>query len=229
MSCLGDLSTPECEQKGEHSTHVSLCLYLLLHNLRADECSLAGAASMVGVASLWMSATRSSGRELKGFAYEIIMRQLALLLPTAIVTATAAAKLSAKEGLPKLLQGAGWVVLATSLILPFMGVNQHQHQHSKLLSLFLAFCPLFVILSISTEGLFYVAYSSVLVLWVEVEAAVKSASIAKGNMQQLETMKQQVQNGQKGSPRIYIPRVDDVRIALFFLFFVQVGFFGTGK
>ena len=32
--------------------------------------------------------------------------------------------------------------------------------------------------------------------------------------------------GRKGDYRM---RVDDVRIALFFLFFVQVAFFGTGK
>ena len=32
--------------------------------------------------------------------------------------------------------------------------------------------------------------------------------------------------GRKGGYRM---RVDDVRIALFFLFFVQVAFFGTGK
>lgn len=29
--------------------------------------------------------------------------------------------------------------------------------------------------------------------------------------------------------RGYVPSLEDVRIALFFLFFVQVGFFGTGK
>lgn len=37
--------------------------------------------------------------------------QLALLLPTVFVTASAATKLANKEGLPRLLQVAGWVLL----------------------------------------------------------------------------------------------------------------------
>ncbi|KAG6917063.1 hypothetical protein DXG01_004035 [Tephrocybe rancida] len=80
---------------------------------------------------------------------------------------------------------------------------------------FLGFGPCFVILSNSVEGLFYVIYSSVLVAWVVVE------SIIRNGMKPMAT--------ESKSPKVYQFRPDDLRIALFFLFFVQVGFFGAGK
>jgi phosphatidylinositol glycan class N len=99
-----------------------------------------------------------------------------------------------------------------SILLPFVNGDRHQHEHSKMLALFLAACPLFVLLSISTEGLFYAAYAAVLFLWLAVETAVRGP-VEKANEE----------------AAVYRPRMEDVRIALFFLFFVQVGFFGTGK
>ncbi len=81
---------------------------------------------------------------------------------------------------------------------------------ARLLILFLTFAPCFVILSISAEGLFYAAYCATLVVWIEVETKLRP-----------QTLKDRAQP--------YVPSKDDVRIALFFLFFVQVAFFGTGK
>jgi phosphatidylinositol glycan class N len=89
----------------------------------------------------------------------------------------------------------------------------------KLLTIFLAFCPCFVILSICAEGLFYLTYCATLVTWVEVECAVRSASEGEGR-------KIEERQSVEG---VYHPRTDDIRIALFFLFFVQIAFFGTGK
>lgn len=79
---------------------------------------------------------------------------------------------------------------------------------------FLAFGPCFVLLSISVEGLFYVAYSTTLAAWINVETSLNSAP-GKGKQSQ-------------GASQ-YRFQPDDIRRALFFLFFVQVGFFGTGK
>jgi phosphatidylinositol glycan class N len=103
--------------------------------------------------------------------------------------------------------------------------NVHVHEQSKILSLFLAFCPLFVILSISTEGLFYVTYSTILVLWIAVETS--SRPVSQGTMKQLDS--QDKLRVKRTVISVYRPQADDLRIALFFLFFVQVGFFGTGK
>jgi len=95
----------------------------------------------------------------------------------------------------------------------------------RLLTYFLAFCPCFVILSISAEGLFYVSYCTTLYLWTLVE---EDARLEK-------TKYRTMTNEDDGDSKYgsgWNPRrlsLDDVRIALFFLFFVQVGFFGTGK
>ncbi|PBK89805.1 WD40 repeat-like protein [Armillaria gallica] len=83
---------------------------------------------------------------------------------------------------------------------------------SKILMYFLVFGPCFVILSISVEGMFYVAYSMTLLCWIEVESSLRNAQPSKPE-----------------NAQVYRFQVDDLRIVLFFLFFVQVGFFGTGN
>ena len=92
---------------------------------------------------------------------------------------------------------------------------------------FLGFGPCFVILSISEEGLFYAAYSVTLVFWIQVERIVRL-----GNRRDT-THRPRDRNSANGNAvqraGEYSFQWDDVRIALFFLFFVQVGFFGTGK
>lgn len=126
--------------------------------------------------------------------------------------------------------------LASSALLPVLFPFRSLPREAKLLTLFLAFAPCFVILSICAEGLFYVAYCATLLVWVEVETAVRKAQEEsythdvqrKADVRQEDTVKTDEDKGKsrKGGYRI---RVDDVRIALFFLFFVQVAFFGTGK
>ena len=75
----------------------------------------------------------------------------------------------------------------------------------------MAFAPLFVILSISVEGLFYASYALTIYLWTIVEPRFAKSSIA---------------SSKDGYRHL---QLDDLRIAIFFLFFTQVAFFGTGK
>ncbi|KAH9916426.1 Phosphatidylinositolglycan class N-domain-containing protein [Epithele typhae] len=62
----------------------------------------------------------------------------------------------------------------------------------------------FVWLAIAAEGLFYVTFSLTLTTWVEVKAALRQTAAQK-------------------------PRAEDLRIAVFFLLFVQVAAFGAGN
>jgi len=91
-----------------------------------------------------------------------------------------------------------------------------------------------VILSISVEGLFFLSYSALLVVWVEVEVAIRSPT------PQTDTTNTADAGGTNEAATIgktmttmrvvrYQPKADDLRISLFFLFFVQVAFFGTGN
>lgn len=106
--------------------------------------------------------------------------------------------------------------------MPFTLRQKKLHPDTRTTALFLGFCVCFVILSISTEGLFFLMYSGTLYMWTHVEAALyKSRSTtshtnAKVNVKRREDSDHQI-------------RADDIRIAVFFLFFVQLAFFGTGK
>ena len=146
------------------------------------------------------------------------------------ITASSVKSLQAKLGLPIINQTLAWALLGMSAnqlisgvdliinlpvissIYPFISKAQHNTPASRIISLFLGFGVCFVILSISVEGLFYAAFTCNLLLWIEVEVLVRS-------------------QGAEAIPseQGYKFRTDDIRIALFFLFFVQVAFFGTGK
>ena len=114
--------------------------------------------------------------------------------------------------------------LALSSALPFFSRVEGHTKYSKILMYFLGFGPCFVILSISVEGLFFVAYSFTLIAWIRVE------EINRQGTQPLRVHNGGTERSLSQTPPItYQFHLDDLRIALFFLFFVQVGFFGTGK
>ncbi|KAL6308835.1 PigN-domain-containing protein [Sparassis latifolia] len=143
-----------------------------------------------------------------------VIFQCLLIIASMIITTSSASNLRAKSGLPPLNQISGWLIFLVASVFPFTRLAQTYHNPvAKILTFFLAFSVCFVILSISVEGLFYCAFSATLLLWIEVEAAVRQSHT--------DTIPQDA-----GS---YRPRADDLRIAVFFLFFVQVAFFGTGN
>lgn len=81
---------------------------------------------------------------------------------------------------------------------------------------FLAFSPIFVILTISYEGLFYVVFCLTLVAWVRLEHRTRAHSAAGGAV--VDTA---------GPHRALV--LEDARTALFFFFLLQVAFFSTGN
>jgi GPI ethanolamine phosphate transferase 1 len=134
-------------------------------------------------------------------------------------------------GLPAQNQIAGWVLLGPSLlnsrinalqislvissITPCITRRFQRTATSKFLTWFLALGSCFTILSISVEGLFYASFSSTLFVWVIAESVVRHDQPPSFKVQP--------------TRKSYEFQADDLRVALFFLFFVQVGFFGTGK
>ncbi|OAX38080.1 PigN-domain-containing protein [Rhizopogon vinicolor AM-OR11-026] len=145
-------------------------------------------------------------------AGKVSVVQVSFIVLMMAITASSVKSLQAKQGLPIINQTLAWVVLVVSSIYPFISQAQHHTPASRIVSLFLGFGVCFVILSISVEGLFYAAFTCNLLLWIEVEAAVRLNGA-----------------GAVSSKQGYEFRTDDIRIALFFLFFVQVAFFGTGN
>ncbi|KZT00391.1 alkaline phosphatase-like protein [Laetiporus sulphureus 93-53] len=151
-------------------------------------------------------------RNQKQRAFRAIIACL-LLVVSMLVTYSSASSLRARAGLPRINQVLGWVLFLTASVLPFFIRAHNMNPKNKILIFFMAFSVCFVLLSISVEGLFYCAFSATLLLWIEIEAAVRQV--------EHESSSKDLQ--------AYKPRPDDLRIAVFFLFFVQVAFFGTGK
>lgn len=160
-----------------------------------------------------------------------------------VVTTISVWSLSHKRGLPIINQFLGWTLLGmsrqpfrsdlclTTMIsvvssaLPFFLKLSKATPESRILMLFLGFSVCFVILSISSEGLFYGCYAFTLITWIEAETALRAHKYESV----LGESDNKAQVGLSATMETYRPQADDLRIAVFFLFFVQVGFFGTGK
>ncbi|KAI9457866.1 Phosphatidylinositolglycan class N-domain-containing protein [Boletus coccyginus] len=164
----------------------------------------------IGTTQTWPS---DSGPGFKNRRFSALF-QAGLLIATMAVTAGSVVSLQAKSGLPYRNQVAAWSLLVISSLYPFVSQVQHSSPRSKIMAFFLAFSVCFVLLSISIECLFYSAFTFNLLLWIDVEATVRKTLSVNGS------------TPKKDSYRF---QADDVRIALFFLFFVQVAFFGTGN
>ncbi|KAF8919551.1 Phosphatidylinositolglycan class N-domain-containing protein [Mucidula mucida] len=135
--------------------------------------------------------------------------QVLLIVLAMVITTSSVRSLQAKTGLPWINQISGWIVFTVSSLLPFVSRVSHSSPTTKILMTLLGLGPCFIILAISVEGLFFAAYSITLLAWVDVEAALRPA--------------------RPGQSSVYHFQADDLRIVLFFLFFIQVGFFGTGN
>jgi len=133
--------------------------------------------------------------------------------------------------------------LVTSLTVPFLHALQPtDHYLHRLNVIFLAFSPIFVILTISYEGLFYFTFYITLVTWVRLEHKIHAftTTITTGDsqtngpagrpnsLQSSPTTGQTLSVFQEGDTHRALT-LSDARIALFFLFLLQSAFFSTGN
>ena len=124
-----------------------------------------------------------------GLSRAILGVQIGLIALAMFVTYSSVASLQAKAGLPLGTQVLGWVVLVASLVLPFAhGLQPNNHYLHRLAVIFLTFAPMFIILTISYEGLFYFAFSCTLISWVRMEHRVYRATLPRH-------IQQEIQNG----------------------------------
>ncbi|OJT08761.1 GPI ethanolamine phosphate transferase 1 [Trametes pubescens] len=137
--------------------------------------------------------------------------------------------LQEKWPVPRLYRFLGWCTFLAGIVTPFVYPAPRSNPHGRVLSFFLGFGVCFVWLTIRAEGLFYIAYSLTLGLWVEVESALRPYTLAKDALQPVTAAKAAETAEHAKDASTYRPHADDLRIAVFFLLFVQVAFFGTGK
>ncbi|KAK6397094.1 hypothetical protein LTR65_007593 [Meristemomyces frigidus] len=134
-------------------------------------------------------------------------------------------------------------VQLASLIVPFLHALQpRDHYLHRLAVIFLAFGPVFIILTISYEGLFYFAIAITLVSWVRLEHRVQehfasSPASENGRAPSLEITNPLEPAMSAASDREAAPKsedyrsltLSDARICLFFLYMLQSAFFSTGN
>lgn len=110
--------------------------------------------------------------------------------------------------------------------------NNDNYLH-RLVVIFLTCAPTFVILTISYEGLFYVAFWVTLVAWVRLEYEVYTKSTSKVKVAvEIASRNGAAETRQVPSqaPNPYRPlTLADARVALFFFVFLQSAFFSTGN
>ncbi|MCJ1331971.1 Glycosyl phosphatidyl inositol anchor synthesis [Thelotrema lepadinum] len=174
----------------------------------------------------------------------IIGVQSGLILLAMAVTRSSITSLQAKKGLPLGNQIVGWIVLVLSLSLPFLHRKYPKtHYVHRLAIIFLTFSPLFVILTISYEGMFYLSFCITLVAWVRLEHHIYTFQTRqepspaeplpqpKPLNEAISSAAKQIQSPNEGADHHEYRslRLSDTRIALWFFFFLQSAFFSQGN
>ena len=178
-----------------------------------------------------------------GLSRSLMGVQVGLVALAMVVTRSSMASLSARQGLPLGTQVVGWITLVASLVVPFLhAFNPKDHYLHRLAVIFLAFGPLFIILTISYEGLFYVAISITLLSWVRLENRIHRAQTSSSTSAPSQPLKDELSNPLAPALSAAKDReealasgdyrsltMSDARICLFFLFLLQSAFFSTGN
>ncbi|KAI9795027.1 MAG: Glycosyl phosphatidyl inositol anchor synthesis [Peltula sp. TS41687] len=180
------------------------------------------------------------------FSRTVLGLQIGLTTLASIIAPTSAESLQDKEGLPLGNQVVGWIVLGmryhyigdhhpttnistvSSLLVPFLHILEPNHHYiHRLMIIFQTFAPTFIILTISYEGFFYLAFWIHLILWARMEHQIYKPNNPQVPKQPVPKNQQQQQQPLQQSYRPLT--LSDTRIALFFLFYIQSAFFSTGN
>ena len=167
----------------------------------------------------------------------ILGAQVGLVVLAMAVTRSSVASLQAKQGLPLGTQMVGWFTYVASLVVPFLhALSPQDHYLHRLVVVFLTFGPMFIILTISYEGLFYFSIAITLVSWVRLEHRIhQNFSSSTENEAELTSPLDPALTAAKdretalkaGDYRSLT--LSDARICLFFLYLLQSAFFSTGN
>ncbi|KAJ3311978.1 Glycosyl phosphatidyl inositol anchor synthesis [Boothiomyces sp. JEL0838] len=155
---------------------------------------------------------------------KIVWFQILIILTSLIVTYHTSKSLEAKKGLPVVNAVTSWIILASSILIPiFDRVSQRQHYLYRVVIIYLSFAPIFILLSVSYETLFYFFYSMTVFTWLMIEQQLFFYDTKEFNG----VAYTEVPTLAEAKNRTLRPT--DMRIASFFLFFINMAFFGTGN
>lgn len=116
-------------------------------------------------------------------------------------------------------------------MVPFLhAIQPSSHYLHRLAVLFLTFSPMFVILTISDEGLFYFAFSAVLFSWVLLEHRIYKHTRRHDPSSAAIAAAPNPSRAAASPSTVYRPlTLSDARVSLYFLFLLQSAFFSVGN
>lgn len=115
--------------------------------------------------------------------------------------------------------------------------NEGQHFLCRLVVIYLSFSPVFILLSVSYEALFFFSFAMTMASWLFLEKELYS-TLSTSGYYQLKRPANAVRSSARlayksttfTSPDSFrLLTASDLRIAAFFLLFVNISFFGTGN
>lgn len=120
--------------------------------------------------------------------------------------------------------------LVISLLMPLaQRLQPNSHYKHSLMTMFLTCAPTFVILTISYEGVFYVAFSALLVAWVGLEHRVFVFSKGTEEDRRSSSKDTASKPQEVSTSRFRALTLADARVCLFFFVLLQSAFFSTGN
>ncbi|KNC99152.1 hypothetical protein, variant [Spizellomyces punctatus DAOM BR117] len=156
----------------------------------------------------------------------IVVLEILLIAISILVTADTTLRLRAKTGLPFLNQIFSWGVIVLLVgILTIDGAQHAQHYLRRLTVIYLAFAPAFILLTISYEAIFYFCFSGTVLSWLLLERSIYLESEQYPALE--DDSADATPDGTSRAPRTL--KLSDLRVAGFFLCFINVAFFGTGN
>jgi phosphatidylinositol glycan class N len=120
-------------------------------------------------------------------------------------------------------QSANAKAIVSSFLTPLLHrLSPNSNFMHRLAMMFFTCAPTFIIFTISYEGLFYVAFSLLLLIWVRLEHRLETFGVAQNGS---------ATGAAKTDTAVsYRPlRLSDARVALFFMVLLQSAFFSTGN
>jgi phosphatidylinositol glycan class N len=140
--------------------------------------------------------------------------------------------LNLKMGLPLVNQIAAWTIFGTiyltnhAVFCLAMPVIDHsytnQHFLRRLVVIYLAFSPIFILLSVSYETLFFFCFAMMMVSWLFLEKELYE-ELGGGGVRRSERVRVK-----EGREVFRLLGAADLRVATFFLLFINISFFGLG-
>ncbi|KAJ3330585.1 Glycosyl phosphatidyl inositol anchor synthesis [Blyttiomyces sp. JEL0837] len=163
-----------------------------------------------------------------------IIVQLVIIVISMFLVNDTSSRLANKQGLPLINQAISWLILASCVGIPMLDVVKGgQHYLRRLVVIYLSFAPLFILLSLSYETIFYFCFALTLFAWLLMERHtfedLKAHTVLSDDYKDI--MAKSASNT-KAAPSETSGRplsFDDLRTATIFLFLVNVAFFGTGN